>query len=172
VRAGGRAFEGLNGMIHRRRALDVYHAAIEVQVPEGRYAVELAPAAGPGSGGEGVIGEGPVGSRRAGRFRVFRYELRCRLGGSIPDLDQAVGGPTRVVEGEQDSRRLIESLPEMPLPTWGRDELETGEMWTSNSVVSWALTASGAGDIPTGPPAGGTAPGWSAGATAARRRSA
>jgi hypothetical protein len=170
VRAGGRVFEILNGLARRRRPLDVYHAAMEVSTSEGRYAIELAPASGPGSRGEGVVGEGAVGSRAAGRLRVFRYELRCRLGGSIPDLDWAVGGPRRLVEGESGASRLIESLSEMPLPTWGRDELQTGEMWTSNSVVSWALTTCGAGDVPSGLPPGGTAPGWSAGSIVARRR--
>ena len=40
-----------------------------------------------------MIGTGAVGSRYPGWLRLFRYEVRCWLGGSIPDLGDAVGGP-------------------------------------------------------------------------------
>jgi hypothetical protein len=37
------------------------------------------------SGAErGVVAEGPVGARWAGRFRIFRYEIRLWPGGHIP----------------------------------------------------------------------------------------
>jgi hypothetical protein len=33
----------------------------------------------------------------------------------------------------------LELVPEVPTLVWGRDELRAGEMWSSNSVVSWLL---------------------------------
>jgi len=42
-------------------------------------------------------------------------------------------------------------------------------MWNSNSVVSWLVTASGLDVESIRPPAGGRAPGWSAGIVTARR---
>jgi hypothetical protein len=51
----------------------------------------------------------------------------------------------------------------------GRDELHAGEMWNSNSLISWLLVRSGHRAGPIRPPAGGRAPGWSAGLTVAAR---
>jgi hypothetical protein len=45
-------------------------------VPEGRFVIEQAPA-WRDSSERGVVAEGAVGSRAAGRFRLFRYEIRC-----------------------------------------------------------------------------------------------
>jgi hypothetical protein len=53
---------------------------------------------------------------------------------------------------------------------WGRDELDAGEMWNSNSVVSWLLARSGFDVNSIRPPAGGRAPGWQAGLIVARRQ--
>ena len=58
---------------------------------------------------------------------------------------------------------------------WGRDELNTGDMWNSNSVVSWLIARSGLARPADGalagiqPPTGGRAPGWAAGVIAAAR---
>jgi hypothetical protein len=115
----------------------------------------------------GVVAEGAVGSRLLGRFRVFRYEVRRWPGGSIPDLDHAVASPVCITDDEELVRRSLETLASIPAPVWGRDELRTGDMWNSNSVVSWLLAGSG---FPMGevlPPAGGRAPGWEAGIAAA-----
>jgi hypothetical protein len=60
-------------------------------------------------------------------------------------------------------------LPSVPTPTWGRDELDTGDMWNSNSVISWLLVQAGVGVDAIRPPAGGRAPGWDAGLVVARR---
>jgi hypothetical protein len=51
---------------------------------------------------------------------------------------------------------------------WGRDEIGTGDMWNSNSVIAWLVARSG---IPTdmiSPPPGGRAPGWETGLVTAR----
>ena len=56
----------------------------------------------------------------------------------------------------------------MPTPVWGRDELGTGEMWNSNSVIAWAIARSGIDVEAIPPPEGGRAPGWHAGLIVAR----
>lgn len=57
----------------------------------------------------------------------------------------------------------------MPTPVWGRDELGAGEMWNSNSVVSWLLASAGIATDFLQPPPHGRAPGWDAGLEVARR---
>jgi hypothetical protein len=44
---------------------------------------------------------------------------------------------------------------ELPSPAWGRDELATGEIWSSNSVIAWLLAPSGLPTDAIRPPAGG-----------------
>jgi hypothetical protein len=61
-------------------------------------------------------------------------------------------------------------VAEVPSLMWGRDELGTGEMWNSNSVISWLLTRSGLPAATFQPPAGGRAPGWDGGIVTAVRR--
>ena len=67
------------------------------------------------------------------------------------------------------AQRVLDVVRTIPTPVWGRDELRTGEMWNSNSVVSWTLTRSGVDLSSVEPPAGGRAPGWHAGAVVAAR---
>ncbi len=172
VKLNGRAFEALRAARDRRRPLDVYHAALSISLPEGRYAVEIAPIPARATTDRGVVGTGAVGSAHAGRFRIFRYELRCWLDGGIPDAAEAVESPRRVIEGERGARLVHDLLREVPMPVWGRDELSTGEMWTSNSVVSWVLCRSELDMTAIGPPVNGCAPGWDAGLIAAFRENA
>ena len=86
--------------------------------------------------------------------RLFRYEVRRWQDGIIGDLDAAVGGPVRLSTDLALCGRLLSMLPDVPRAVWGRDELRTGEMWSCNSVTSWALTAAGWTSRPSGPPAG------------------
>ena len=58
-----------------------------------RFAVEMGPVWNVTDADRGVIVEGPVGSRWLGRFRAFRYEMRCWPGGRIPDVAEAVDSP-------------------------------------------------------------------------------
>jgi hypothetical protein len=67
------------------------------------------------------------------------------------------------------AQRILELVPSVPTPVWGRDELDAGEMWNSNSVVSWLLTRGGVDSAPIRPPHGGRAPGWDAGLVVATR---
>lgn len=169
VRLNGRAYEALVAARERRPRADLYHSALIVTVPEARFAIESAPVPEGAPAGRGVVCEGAVGHRALGRLRVFRYEVRCWRDGVIPDLDEAVDSPRRVTDDPAAARRLLELAPRLPRPVWGRDELGTGDMWNSNSIVSWLLTASGLDVDAMRPPAGGRAPGWTAGLVAARR---
>jgi hypothetical protein len=167
VRISGKVFEAVSALIQRRGRCDLYHSALVVSLPEGHFVIEQAPI--PDLNGErrGVVAEGPVGTRWAGRFRLFRYEVRCWREGSIPDIQDAIGSPVRLVDDLNHARRIIHLLPSIPTPVWGRDELDTGEMWNSNSVTSWALARSGVALWTVHPPSRGRAPGWNAGLAAA-----
>jgi hypothetical protein len=169
VRLNGRVFEAVAARLERRPARDLYHAALEVCVPEGRFVIEQAPARRDGSA-RGVVSEGPVGTRRAGRFRILRYELRCWRDGVIPDVAEAVESPRRLTNDAGSAQRLLDLVPSVPTPVWGRDELGAGEMWNSNSVISWLIARSGLPADSIHAPAGGRAPGWRAGLVVARRR--
>ena len=169
VRASGMAYEWAAARVRRRRPCALYHSALVVSVPEGRYMIEQAPVPDANGRDRGVVATGPVGVRSAGRFRIFRYEVRCWLNGVIPDLGRARSSPIRVSDGPDGARRVLAVLPSVPTPTWGRDECHTGEMWNSNSVVAWALSRGGIDLAPVAPPVGGRAPGWGAGIEVARR---
>jgi hypothetical protein len=167
VRRCGAAYERLAARRAGRRPLDLYHAALEATTSEGRFAIELTPIQS-GAGSEcGVIGKGPVGSPLLGHLRLFSYELHAAPGGAIPDLDYAVESPRRVGRTEEEARRVLDLLPEVPLLTWGRDELGLGEMWNSNSVIAWLLARADLDLTAIGPPRHGRAPGWRAGIEAA-----
>jgi hypothetical protein len=163
VQASGRLFEAVSARRHRRLRCDLYHAALQVVTPEGRFSIEQAPVPDRHGEARGVVAVGPVGIRAAGRLRVFRYEVRCWRNGIIPDLTDAVDSPVRLTTDEEIASRIVELLPSIPTPVWGRDEAKTGEMWNSNSVIAWVLTRSDVDLDPFRPPPNGRAPGWRAG---------
>jgi hypothetical protein len=145
VRLNGRVWEAIHARLEHRRPLDLYHTALVVRVPEGRYVVENCwpiPDA-EGAASRGVLGEGPVASRWMGRWRVFRYEVRCWRDGTIADANEAVASPQLLSDDPLQARRLLELVGCLPSPVWGRDQLGTGEMWNSNSVIAWLLAQSG-----------------------------
>jgi len=158
----GRAYERIAAHRGGRTAQPLFHSALEVVRDGTTYVVEMAPAWGMAEPDRGVVREGPVGLRALGVLRLFRYEVRCWPGGRIPDRDWAVGGPRRL-GGAEAAARVLTLLPEVPTLTWGRDELAVGDMWNSNSLVSWLLATSGVDLSGVEPPLGGRAPGWSAG---------
>lgn len=153
----------------RRPRYDLYHSGLEVRSPEGRYVIEMAPIRAGGDPDRGVVAEGAVGSSLIGRFKVFRYEVRCWRDGAIPDASEAVASPVRVSRDAGVARRLLAFVPDVPTPVWGRDELHAGDMWNSNSLVSWLLVRSGLDVDAIRPPEHGRAPGWDAGIVVARR---
>jgi len=171
VRRNGRAYEALKARIEHRRACDLYHAALRVELPEGAYVVEQAPAVGHRGEDRGVVARGPVGTRAAGRLAIFRYEVRRWRGGRIPDVGEAVDSPQRLSVDEEQARRVLDVVPSIPTPTWGRDQLGTGEMWNSSSVIAWVLARGGIDAAAVRPPPGGRAPGWRAGLEVAARAS-
>ena len=116
-----------------------------------------------------MIATGAVGSRYVGWWRLFCYEIRCWRGGSIPDLVEAVGEPRRLTSDPQVARRLLDLVPAVPRPVWGRDELNAGEMWNSNSVIAWLIASAGLPTDSLEPPRNGRAPGWYAGLEVAQR---
>lgn len=155
--------------MQRRGQCDVYHSALEVCLPTGRFMIEMTPIpAGPG-GERGVVAEGPVGVRWLRRLRIFRYEVRRGRDGVIPDLDYAVASPARVTEDSEVAQRVFDLLAIVPTPVWGRDELHAGEMWSCNSIISWVLVRAGIVINDISLPPHGRAPGWDAGVTVARR---
>jgi hypothetical protein len=171
VRFNGRVYEAYKARVERRRPLDLYHTALEVRVPEGRFIVENAwPSPDADTASRGVVLEGPVGGRRIARFRPFRYEVRRWRDGVIPDAGEAVDGPQLLSDDTVLARQLLDLVASVPAMIWGRDELGSGEMWNSNSVISWLLTRSGLPVESFQPPAGGRAPGWKMGIIAARRQ--
>lgn len=97
-----------------------------------RFVIEQAPIRPSSAAGRGVVGEGAVGSRVAGRFRLFRYEVRRWRDGVIPDIAEAVESP----HPPQHRCRLRAAAARVGAtsadPVWGRDELHAGEMWNSN----------------------------------------
>jgi hypothetical protein len=168
VRLNGRIFEAVAACVDQRRPLDLYHSALEVRAPAGRFVVEQAPAWSTAEE-RGVVAEGAVATRALERFRLFRYEIRCWRDGIIADADEAVGSPRRLSQDPALARGLLELVPLAPTPVWGRDALHAGEMWNSNSLIAWLLTRAGLRGDTILPPAGGRAPGWAAGVVVARR---
>lgn len=131
--------------------------------------IEMAPAWGGAAGPRGVVAEGPVGARWAGRSRLFRYEVRRWREGVIPDVAEAVDSPVPLSDDPGLARRVLDLVPRVPTPVWGRDGLRTGGMWNSNSLTSWLVAGAGLDVDALRPPRGGGAPGWHAGVVVARR---
>jgi hypothetical protein len=169
VRINGRIYERITALRQRRRPLDLYHTALEVRTPEGRFTIENAwPSPDTDTAARGVVREGPVFSRRLGRIRPFRYEVRCWRDGVIPDVSE--GTVTNVLADPAAANDLLEQVAAVPALIWGRRPQGATEMWNSNSVISFLLTRSGLLDDGCRPPVGGRAPGWEAGIVIAHLR--
>jgi hypothetical protein len=170
VRRNGRMYERICARREHRRPMALYHSALEVTVPEGRFVIEQAwPIPDHDGASRGVVVEGPVWTHRIARFRVFRYEVRRWPDGIIADAGAAVASPQRLSDDPAQAARLLDLVGSVPTPPWGRDGAGTGEMWNSNSVISWLLANSGIQMEAIRPPTGGRAPGWDAGLIMAQR---
>jgi hypothetical protein len=169
VRFNGLVFEAVAARLQHRTRCDLYHSALEVQIASDWYVIEMAPVWNERAQDRGVVSEGTVGSRRLGAWRLFRYEIRCWRNGRIPDVAQAVASPQRLTTDPATARRVLELVADVPTPVWGRDELRTGDMWNSNSVIAWLLSRAGIETRLLHPPSRGRAPGWEAGLRVARR---
>jgi hypothetical protein len=171
VRFNGKVYEAVVAACRQRPRCDLYHAAMVIELGPDRFTIELAPSPDAREASRGVVATGPVGARFAGRLRLFRYELRCWRGGTIPDLGDAVGGPCRLTDESAVARRVLDLMADVPTPVWGRDELHAGEWWNSNSVIAWLIARAGLYADDLHPPLNGRAPGWDAGLEVARRGS-
>jgi hypothetical protein len=170
VRWNGRIYEALAALHERRPARSLYHAGLEVVHDNDRYVIEMGPVWNVSDPDRDVVCEGPVGARCLGRYRMFRYEVRCWRNGRIPDIAEAVQSPRRVSSDTGRATTLLELVRQVPPLTWGRDEIDSGEMWNSNSLIAWLLAMTGHEMSSIQPPVGGRAPGWHAGLTLACRR--
>lgn len=171
VRLNGRIYEAISSRLESRASSALYHTALQVHVPAGRFVVEtMWPSPDLDTSSRGVVVCGPVWSPPLARYRTFRYEVRCWRDGALPDEDYAVGGPQRVSDDAEQAERILELAGSVPALTWGRDQMRTGEMWNSNAVISWLLAKSGLPIEEIRPPDGGRAPGWGAGVAAAAIR--
>jgi hypothetical protein len=164
------AWEAVNAFIARRPRAALYHSALKVAIEDTVYAIEVTPVFRDDA--EPPAMTGPVGLRGAGRFRIFRYQLRCSPGGRFPDEEYAVGGAARLTTECAPARRVLEAGAAVPPYVWGWRVRGTSEMWTSDSVISWMLVRAGLDASSVQPPPGGRAPGWIAGIEAASRRKA
>jgi hypothetical protein len=169
VRFNGRIYEGICAYREHRRPFDLYHSALQVRVREGRSVIEMGwPIPDRYGSARGVVVEGPVGTRALAKFRLFRYEVRRWRDGVIPDILDAVASPQRLSENPDEARRVLDLVGSVPRLVWGRTEPALGDMWNSNSVISWVLVAAGVDVDQVTPPYGGRAPGWDAGVGVAR----
>jgi hypothetical protein len=168
VRANGRIYEWAKARLEQRSPLDLYHTALIIRGHDSRIVIEtMWPSPDPDTASRGVVLEGPVFSPSLSRLRKFRYEVRVWGDGSLPDEGDAVGGP-RVLTGDSGViDDLLESTCHIPRLVWGRDQIGAGDMWNSNSVISWLLLRAGLDLSRIEPPEGGRAPGWLAGLAAA-----
>ena len=170
VRPSSRLFEAVAARWQGRTPRDLFHSALRVHVGANTWVIEMAPAWGPGPREHGTVRSGPVGLRwpRAlapvplrGALLAQRLHPRPRGGGGQPaswcrPTPSGCGG-------------CCCCTTTFPTATWGRDEMGAGEMWNSNSLVSWLLAASGHDTAALRPPPGGRAPGWDAGLVVAAR---
>jgi hypothetical protein len=169
VRFNGIVYEALRAAIERRARCDLYHSALELVLPAGRFMVEMTPVPDRHGDQRGVVAEGPVGTRAARRLRIFRYEVRRWRDGVVPDLGYAVDSPQVLSTDIATVQRVFDLLPSMPSLVWGRDESHAGEMWSCNSITSWALAQAGIDADAISMPPRARAPGWDAGIAVARR---
>jgi len=170
VRWNGRLYEAIAARREHRPAADLYHCALEIIVDGDSFVIEMTPVWATHAADRGVVVRGPVGLPWLGRFAAFRYEVRRWRDGVIPDIAEAVDSPCLAGDDAVRARQLLELVPQAPPVTWGRDELRTGDMWNSNSLIAWLLASSGHDMTRIRPPADGRLPGWQAGLVLAGRR--
>jgi hypothetical protein len=167
VRLNGRVYESIQAYRERRLPLDLYHSALKVRVPEGRFIIETAwPIPDADGASRGVVVEGPVGSRRIAQFRLFRYEVRRWRDGVIPDVLEAVASPQRLSDDPQLSRRVLDLVSSVPALFGAGMSLErarcgTRTRWSRGSSLGAASqpkpSGRRSGDVP---PAGRSESSW------------
>lgn len=162
-------YERVHAWRERRPATSLLHTALEVYANNSRTVIECAwPSPDSDTRSRGVVVEGPVFTGWLGRFRPFRYEVRCWPEGVIGDRAYA----TDVSEISDDPAtvlQVLDSVTRIPPTTWGRDPGGIGEMWNSNSVIACILASAGIDVTELASTVTGRAPGLLAGVAAANR---
>jgi hypothetical protein len=113
VRFNGRVFAAIEAAHQHRRRCDLYHAAPVVKLDGDRYTLEVAPSPDANEASRGVVGTAAVGSRYRW-WRLFRYEVRCWRGASIPDLGDGAGGPRLLSTEPRLARYLLDLVTTSP----------------------------------------------------------
>jgi hypothetical protein len=100
VRLNGRVYEALAARLQRRPARDLFHSALQVELPEGAFVIEQAPVHDWSGPDRGVVAEEP--SALAGRAAFGSFAMRSGSGvvatyQTSPRPSTAPGGlaPTR-----------------------------------------------------------------------------
>ncbi len=170
VPRSGRLYETCAARRQHRDPQPLFHSALDVVDNGISHVIEMAPVWSLRVPDRGVVVEGPVAAAWLGRWRAFRYEVRCWAGGRIPDADEAVDSPVLLSDSTEIGGTVLALVPEVPALTWGRDELGVADMWNSNSLIAWLLGSAGLEASHIRPPRGGRAPGWDAGVRLALRQ--
>jgi hypothetical protein len=63
VRISGKLFEAASALVDRRALFELYHSALVISLPKGRFMIEQAPVPDRYGEGRGVVAQGPVGMR-------------------------------------------------------------------------------------------------------------
>ena len=161
-----RWWERFHALMEHRPEQPLFHSSLIVVRATGEWVIEMAPAWGQRNPSRGVVASGPVGLRFLGRFRLFRYEVRCWPQGVLPDRQYAVASPVVFPLTDAAAAGLLARAAAVPSHTWGRPINGSTDMWNSNSLTSWLLQGAGLDAAGISPPQGGTAPGWAAGIAA------
>jgi hypothetical protein len=169
VRLSGKLFEAIGARLQRRRPCDLYHSALVVVVPEGRFTIEQTPVPDDRGNDAAWSWRDRLERDSLAGSGSFRYEVRRWRDGVIPDIAEAVSSPIRVANDLARASRILDLVPSVPALVWGRDERHTGEMWNSNSIISWLLARAGIDAAKIQLPPRGRAPGWHAGIVIAGR---
>lgn len=161
-----RLWEAFEAARARRARTRLVHSALKLRSGEDTWTLELTPAFA--TAPAPPLLTGPVGLRAAGRLRLFRYQLVCLPGETLPDERWALA---RLAVSCDDgmAAHILALAGDVPRHTWGRRVRGTREMWTSDSVVSWLLVRASVDLSLVAPPEGARAPGWAAGIEIARR---
>jgi hypothetical protein len=118
VRLNGKVYEAIAAAAAHRPRRDIYHSSLTVQTAGRRFAIEMTPVPNKRPWERGVVAEGAVGARWAGRFRLFRYEVRRWCDDLVPDLDFAVAR-VRLTDDDAVARDILDLLPSVPTAVWG-----------------------------------------------------
>ncbi|WP_225994980.1 hypothetical protein [Streptomyces arboris] len=118
-----RWWEALAARREHREPQPLFHAALEVFSDGRRHVIEMGPSWGQVSPARGVVATGPVGWEALGRWRLFRYEVRCWPDGVLLDHDLTVGAPQQIALIPDGARSLLARVSTRARPHLGTRRL-------------------------------------------------